>query len=175
MNTFSTVDERFTATAQSILPVDVKLIPGKENTKAKSVTVFQPTGRTVVAEGDDGFSATYNVFLRPCTPAMANQTTLTILQSVAGQLELSNSVISGAGAKGWDVIGGDCNVTITVSPSVDTDQEGDHFVSLIHVVTGTETDGPVLLGDNSTLFASNVSVRIYDDDIGSVTSCYKHS
>ena len=161
-----TTDQRFTATKQTILPVDVKLIPGNGNMMAKSVTVFQPTGRTVVAEGDDGFSATYNVLLRPCTYDMASQTTLTIAQSVADQVELSHSEITGV--NGWNVTGG-CNVSITVNPSDDDSdvQEGDHFVSLSHNVTNA-TGEPVLLSDNSTLFASNVLVRIYDDDIGSV-------
>jgi hypothetical protein len=162
----ATTDQRFTATEQSIFPVDVRLIPGIENVKAKSVTVFQPTGRTVVAEGDHGFDATYNVFLRPCTNDMATQTKLTIAQSVAGQLSLSHSEIFGIGEDNWNV-DGDCNVTITVHPSDDYLQEGDHFVTLSHLVTNA-TGGPVLLSNNSTLFASNVLVRIYDKDIGSV-------
>jgi Ca2+-binding RTX toxin-like protein len=165
LNIEGTSDERFKGTQQSILPVDVKLLPGKANLKAKSVTVFQPTGRTVVAEGEMGFNATYNVLLRPCTEAMAKETKVTIGQSVTRQLGLSQFEIQND-ATSWNLAGG-CNVAITVFPFDDIDQEGDHFVTLSHVVTNS-TDDPVLLSDNSTLFASNVLVRIYDDDIGSV-------
>ena len=167
LNVELTTDPGFKATNQSILPVDVRLIPGIENKNAKSVTVFQPTGRTLVAEGDDGFDATYSVFLRPCTNEMAMNTKLSIVQSVAGQVQLDKSEIVEPTANDWNVAGG-CNVTITVTPSNDAIQEGDHFVTLSHVVTDATTGGPVLLSDSSTLFTSNVLVRIYDDDIGSV-------
>eukprot|EP00957_Ditylum_brightwellii_P000609 47353-Ditylum_brightwellii.AAC.1 len=48
----TTTDPAFLKTSQSVLPVDIKLIPSKKSLKAKSVTVFEPPEGVFVAEGD---------------------------------------------------------------------------------------------------------------------------
>lgn len=154
----------FERNGQSIAPVNVKLIPSKDSLQAKSITVVEPTGYTIVAEGDDGFTADYDIYLRPCTAAMRSDTLLSITQSVPGQLELSNDFITG---DTWLGPNGDCKVTITVAAVDDEKQEGDHFVALGHVATSLD-GGEILLSDMSILYASNVLVRIYDNDIAGV-------
>lgn len=157
VDTTKTQDQKFKGTEQSIAPINVKLIPAKNSTKAKSITVVEPTGKTIVAEG--GFTADYDIYLRPCTQPMRDDTVLSITQSVASQVGLSIDSING---NAW---GNDCKVTVTVTAVDDEDQEGDHFVALGHVATNKTTGKPILLSDGSALYASNILVRIYDDDM----------
>jgi len=159
----TTDDENFIKTAQTILPVNVKLIPGANNTKAKAVTVVDPDGSTIVAEGNSTtrITASYEIYLRPCTIGMKEETFLQIVESVPGQLQLSKYNINGVE---W---GSECKVDIDITAVDDSVEEGDHFVTLSHIVTDS-ADNEILLSDNSTLIASSVLVRIYDDDIGGV-------
>jgi hypothetical protein len=64
-----TKDYRFINTEQSVLPVDIVLLPSKYNTAgAKSVYVRQSPGGTKVVEGTyNGFESTYDVYLCPCS------------------------------------------------------------------------------------------------------------
>ena len=55
-----TKDERFKMTEQSVLPIDITLIPSINNTAgARSVTVKESIDGTFVAEGPNGFNSTY--------------------------------------------------------------------------------------------------------------------
>lgn len=169
VDTTKSDDVKFTDTLQSITPINVKLIPSKETVLAKSITVVEPTGKTIVAEGENGFNATYDIYLRPCTPEMRSGY-LEITQSVPGQVQLSHYNISGDDWCGGTTCTGavdDCKVTVTVSASVDSKEEGDHFVTLGHFAKDSG-GSDILLSDNSTLYVSNVLVRIYDDDIAGV-------
>lgn len=156
-----TTDINFESTEQSILPIDIKLLPSPLNPIAKAVSVIEPDRRTAVAEGPEGYSDSYDVYLRPCDMATKTNTVLSVIQSVQGEIIVSPSSVSGST---W---GSDCKVTISVSAVNDTKQEGDHFVTLRHNVT-TPSGAAILLFDNSTLYAGNVLVRIYDDDIAGV-------
>lgn len=147
---------------QSIDPISIKLIPEKHSASAKSVTIVPPPFMSV-AEGPNGFSAEYDIYLRPCTTAMRDGTFLSITQSIEGQVTLSTDHITGD-----DWLGdGNCKVTVNVTAVDDDILEGDHFVSLRHNVT-TTSGNEILLSDDSVLYASNVLVRIYDDDIAGV-------
>jgi hypothetical protein len=61
----------------------------------------------------------------------------------------------------WD---SECKTTVTVSAVYEKEklEEGDHFLTLRHVVTDGEGDKDIDLSDGSSLLASNVLVRIYD-------------
>ena len=158
-----TGDENFRRTEQSLIPINVKLIPSKETVEAKSITVVEHEPETVVAEGPNGFDAKYDIYLRPCTPEMKNETFLDISQSVPDQVVVDKQILNGPD---W---GKDCKVTVTVS-AVDeaiAKEEGDHFVTLSHVAYNS-TGQQILLSDGYPLFVRNVLVRIYDDDIAGV-------
>lgn len=114
-----------------------------------------------MAEGDEGFSADYAIYLRPCTSDMKANTRLDLIQSVPGQVELSTDSIF---KEAWNP---DCKVTVTVTAAVDEKEEGDHFVTLGHVASSQGGDD-IVLSDMSVLYASNVLVRIYDDELAGV-------
>jgi hypothetical protein len=164
VNTTESNAPSFKQNRQSISPVNVKLIPSKESLQAKSITVVEPNGKTIVAKGEAGFSTDYDIYLRPCTAAMRSDTVLKIIPSVPDQVELSTDFIAG---NGWLGANEDCKLTILVTPVDDEKQGGDHFVTLNHVATNEQGED-ILLSDQSVLYASNVLVQIYNDDIGGV-------
>jgi len=147
--------------SQTLAPILFTLLPSKSSEKAKSVTIVESGGGTAVMEGEKGFPDDYVVYLRPCTPKMRSETRVYIRPTVEGQVKLSTDVIT---EKDW---GDECEVEITVTAENDNVSEGDHFVTLLHDVTDTAS-GTILLSDKTPLFASNVLVRIYDDDIAGV-------
>jgi hypothetical protein len=85
-----TTDPRFINTEQSVLPIDITLIPSVNYANgSKSVTVREKTEGTFVAEGPYGFNTTYDVYLRPCSEEMLNSIHIDISTSVANQLILT--------------------------------------------------------------------------------------
>ena len=128
-------DERFIATEQSIIPIDIKLIPSKTSEQAKSITIVEPTGKTIVAEGENGFGASYDIYLRPCSDEMKSDTELWINETVPDQVILDMYYING------DDWGTDCKVTVNVAAYDDDDAKGDHFVTLAHVATNKTSGG----------------------------------
>jgi len=94
--TEDSTDERFENTGQTIRPIYVKVIPSINSVNAKAVTVVEPLGYTMVAEGTNGFDATYDVYLRPCTTAMMDSTTLTIAPTVDGKVTVTPDSIEGS-------------------------------------------------------------------------------
>lgn len=92
---------------------------------------------------------------------MKADTRVVIQESISGQVNVTPSTVEGTG---W---GEDCKVTVTVDAVDDELEEGLHFVTLGHSVTDLN-GAAILLSDNSTLAASNVLVKIHDDDIAGV-------
>jgi hypothetical protein len=175
VNADVTDDTRFVATEQSLLPISMKLLPSRTNTEAKSVTVIEPTGETKVREQGSGSS--YDVYLRPCNQDMAENTRLVITATVGGQVQLDRTTMEEGtefvitGSTAWNVDATDdedkCKVTVSVQAVNDGLEEGDHFVSLVHNVTDKD-GGTILLSDESRLYAKNVLVRLFDDDLPGV-------
>ena len=164
LNEGSTEDQRFINTEQSLLPVDIKLIPGMDNVDgAKAVTIFEDLSGTSVAEGSYGFNATYDVFLRPCSEELLQDIRVVLEESVSGQIVLTPSELNGTNFNNSQ-----CKATVEVSAVDDGFAEGDHYANIRHVVTNSSSNGPIYLTDGSPLFAANVLIQIYDDDIGGV-------
>lgn len=157
-----TTDETFRRTEQSLLPINVKLVPAMNTLEAKSITVVEHKSTTSVAEGENGFGASYDIYLRPCTPAMRNEIYLNITESVPGQLILNKQILNG------DDWGSDCKFTVNVTAVDDSLEEGDHFVTLSHTAYNKSDGQQILLSDGYPLFVRKVLVRIYDDDVPSV-------
>ncbi len=157
----NTQDVRFVRTQQSLLPVDIRLIPSLNNVNgAKSVSVVERTDGSSVMEGPHGFHAYYDLYLRPCS--LISDIRVIMNLSVPDQIILSKMELTGI-----DFQNEDCKATVEVRAIDDDSAEGDHFVNIQHFVS-TSSGHPILLTDSSTLFASNVLVRIYDDDTGGV-------
>lgn len=164
LNEGTTEDQRFINTEQSLLPVDIKLIPGMDNVDgAKAVTIVEDLSGTSVAEGSYGFNATYDVYLRPCSEELLQDIRVTLEESVSGQIVLTPSELSGTNFNNSQ-----CKATVEVSAVDDGFAEGDHYANIRHVVTNSSSNRPIYLTDGSPLFAANVLVQIYDDDIGGV-------
>lgn len=157
-------DKRFETTAQTIRPVSVKLLPGQNSALAKSVTVVEPNGYTYVGEGAKGWSNSYDVYLRPCTSTMIDETIVEIVPTEVGRVVVTPEFID---STVWGTQGGGCKVTVEVTPVVDSDEEGIHFVTLVHNVFNIDQQD-IRLSDNSTLYADDVLVRIYDDLVPNV-------
>ena len=158
----NTQDERFIRSNQTLLPVDIRLIPSLNNTNgAKSVSVVEKNGGTTVMEGPGGFNSTYEVYLRPCSEELFGDIKVTMNMSVPGQLILNSTVLF------WSDFSEDCRATVEVAAFNDTMAEGDQYVNIQHFVS-TTNGTLILLTDKSVLLAANVLVQIYDDDIGGV-------
>lgn len=157
----NTQDKRFIRTEQSLLPVSIRLIPSINNTNgAKSLSVVEQTGGSSVMEGPYGFHTEYDMYLRPCS--LIDDIRVIMDVSVPDQLFLSKTELTGS-----DFQNEECKATVEVWAIDDDLAEGDHFVNIQHFVS-TSVGDPIMLTDNSMLFASNVLVRIYDDDTGGV-------
>lgn len=157
----NTKDERFIRTQQSLLPVDIRLIPALNNTNgAKSVSIVERKGGSTVMEGPYGFNTSYEVYLRPCSLAL--DVKITMDMSVEDQLLLSKTELTGS-----DFENEECKATVEVAANNDGWAEGDHYVNIQHFVS-TSKGEPILLIDNSVLSAANVLIQIYDDDTGGV-------
>lgn len=160
----TTTDERFLRTEQSVLPIDIKLIPGMNNSAgAKSITIEEDRSGTAVTEGPEGFNATYDLILRPCSDELLQAVVVELEESVPDQLNLSTTVLDGT-----DFNSTTCRATVKVAAFDDNNAEGDHYVNIRHVVKNGTDGGPIFLTDGSQLYAPNVLVQIYDDDIGGV-------
>ena len=123
-----------------------------------SVSVVEGPEGTAVLE--NGFNASYDVYLRPCSDDLLDIINVTMYQSVSGQIELNTTELLGA-----DFNNSECKATVEVSAFHDGDSEGDHFTTIRHEVL--DIFGlPILLTDNSPMLAANVLVQIYDNDIG---------
>jgi hypothetical protein len=157
----NTKDERFIQTEQSLIPVDIRLIPSVNNTNgAKSVSIVERLGGLSVMEGMRGFNTSYDVYVRPCS--LANDIKITMDMSVANQLILNKTVLTSS-----DFENDECKAVVEVAAFDDGWAEGDHYVNIQHFVS--TSDGiPINLTDNSILFASNVLIHVYDDDTGGV-------
>ena len=159
-----TQDERFERTEQSVLPIDIKLMPSLQNTAgAKSVTIDEQPAGTFVAEGLAGFNSTYDVYLRPCTLELRDIIEVTMMESMSSQIILTPSILYGN-----DFSNAECKATVEVSAVNDAVGEGDHFVNIQHDVKNKDSGEDILLTDGSSLLAANVLVQIYDDDIAGV-------
>jgi len=157
----NTKDERFARTQQTLLPVDIRLIPSRNNAKgAKSISIVEQSGGSAVMEGPNGFHAEYEMYLRPCS--LISDIRVNMEMSVPDQLILSKTELTGS-----DFQNEECKATVEVRAINDDLAEGDHYVNIQHFVS-TSKGGPIWLTDNSQLFISNVLVRIYDDDTGGV-------
>jgi hypothetical protein len=160
----NTKDVRFKRTEQSLLPIDIRLLPSLNNTDgAKSVSVVENNGGTAIMEGPNGFNSTYDIYLRPCSEQLLGDINITTRMSVPGQLHLNPAVLN------WSHFNfsQECKATVEVAASDDMLAEGDHYVNIQHFVSRTNGD-PILLTDSSPLIAAHVLVKIYDDDIGGV-------
>ena len=89
---------------------------------------------------------------------------IVIEESVTSQVKVSPPTLVGSD---FNVASG-CKATITVSAHNDGLQEGDHFVTLRHVVKNITSDEQFILSDGTPLLAANVFVHIFDDDIAGV-------
>lgn len=92
----------------------------KEDGGALAVSVVEGSEGTSVLE--DGFNATYDVYLRPCSDDLRNSINVTMYQSNSGQIRLSTSELLGA-----DFANPECKATVEVMAVDDDDSEGDHF------------------------------------------------
>jgi hypothetical protein len=158
-----TCDEQFQQTQQSLLPVDIRLMPSLNNTiGAKSVSIVERVGGTAVMEGPYGFNATYDIHLRPCLNQLFNDIKVTMTMSVESQLILNATVLTGSQSNQQ------CKATVNIAENDDSLEEGDQYVNIQQFVS-SRTDGKaILLADNSTLLAANFLVQVYDDNIGGV-------
>ena len=87
----NTKDTRFSGTGQSLLPIDIRLIPSLSNTDgAMSVTIEEKRSGTTVAEGPNGFSSSYDVYLRPCSQELRDVVNVTMIESEANQITYLN-------------------------------------------------------------------------------------
>jgi hypothetical protein len=158
----NTQDARFKRTQQSLLPIDIRLLPSLNNTNgAKSVSVVEKNGGTAVMEGPNGFNSTYDVYLRPCSKELLGDIKVTLNTSVPGQLILNSTVLF------WSDFSEDCRATVEVAAFNDELAEGDQYVNIQHFVSATNGTR-ILLKDKSVLLAANILVQIYDDDLGGV-------
>lgn len=156
-----TKDPLFLAAEQSLLPVDIKLMPSKwSTTGAKAVTIDERPGGTVVAEGPDGFNSTYDVYVRPCS--LLDDIKIRLVESVPNQVVLNVNELTKAD---FDTV--DCKATVEVSAFDDTLGEGDRFVNIQHNVTNMN-DEPILLTDGSPLLSTSVLVQVFDSDTAGV-------
>ena len=130
---------------------------------AKSVTIDEQPGGTVVAEGPSGFGTSYDVYLRTCSSELLDMIDVTMVDSPSSQIILNPPKLDGTNFNNSD-----CKATVQVSAVDDSDGEGNHFVNIRHTVTDKNTSGSIILSDESKLFAANVLVQIYDDDTGGV-------
>ena len=151
-------DERFIDAEQSILPVQVRLIPHIDSAQAKSATIVEREGGTFVAEGQFGFGSSYEIYLRPCNAELLDVIELNVIPTVPNQLEFSNNTISGS-----DFNNSDCKTTISILAINDDLKEGEHYVSILHTIRHRNGED-ILLDDGSPLLGGNILVTIYDDD-----------
>jgi len=159
----TTEDIRFINAEQSLLPIDITLIPSKTNADgAMSVTIDEKPDGTIVAEGQYGFSSSYDIYLRPCSSELRDVIEVTTVESVPNQLNLSTTNVTGKD------FGNECKATVEVFAFDDSVSEGDHFVTIQHVVTNRSSGESIMLSDGSPLLAANLLVKIYDDDIAGV-------
>ena len=162
--TGNTRDTRFNATDQSLLPIDIRLMPSVNNTAgAMSVTIEEQRGGTTVAEGIKGFSSTYDVYLRPCSHELLEVINVTMVESVPDQINLSVNELNGTHFNNVE-----CKATVVVDAFEDSMGEGDHYVNIRHVVKNKTNDEDIKLTDGSPLLAANLLVLVYDDDIAGV-------
>ena len=174
VNSALTNDSRFQDTQQQLNPVPVMLIPGMHTENAMSVTIVESNMGSTVVEGPEGNNATsYDIYLRPCTEEMMNNTVLFIEPDCPGQVLLDivdqNGTLADGNITGNDWLGPqeDCMVTINVVAVDDFAEEGIHFVRLAHRVTDMNgTD--LFLPDDSILLATEVMVKIFDRNMASL-------
>ena len=159
----NTEDARFKNAEQSLLPVDIRLIPSVNNTAgAMSVTIEANPGGTAVAEG--GFDSSYDIYLRPCSGHLLDDIKVTLTESVPDQIMLSHNELFGSHFSADP----QCKITITVNAIDDELGEGNHYVNVRHVITNKTNDEQIVLTDQSPLLAANLLVLIYDDDFAGV-------
>lgn len=155
-----TKDSRFINTKQSILPVDIVLLPSLYNTAgAKSVYIEQSHSGTRVAEGSNGFESTYSVYLRPCSDEMLDAIQVDMTSTVQDQIVITPSELI---RSHFD--NAECKATVTVSAVDDDVVEGDHYTTILHTVRNRANGQEILFSDGSPIYAANVLVTIYDDD-----------
>lgn len=152
-------DNRFVAAEQSILPVQVRLIPQINSVRAKSATIVERDGGTSVAEGQFGFESSYDIYLRPCNAGLLDVIELNVIPTVPNQLELSSNTLFGS-----DFSNADCKATIFVSAIDDDLEEGEHHVAILHTIRDIRNGEDILIDDGSPLLVDNILVTIYDDD-----------
>lgn len=162
LNTAGTTDERFIETKQSILPIDITLIPGSSNAMAKSVTVVKPTESMFVVEGssDEENAASYDLILRPCPIDTGLAGELRIVAVPAGQVLLNgNNGTAKISHASW-ARDHNCNYRVQVVAAAGDGPGGAHFVTLRHAL---EDPGGAwtALSDGTRLRVPDVVIRIY--------------
>lgn len=104
----------------------------------------------------------YDVYLRPCSEEMLDAIEVSMIATVANQIEISPSVLIGSD------FGSECKATVHVSAVDDEWAEGDHYSAILHEVKNKTSGEDIMLADNSPLLASNLLVNIYDDDTAGI-------
>ena len=93
----NTKDTRFKNAEQSLLPVDICLVPSVDNIAGTmSVTVEATPGGTAVAEGPSCFDSSYDIYLRPCFEDIIDDINVTLTESVPDQIMLSHNELYGS-------------------------------------------------------------------------------
>lgn len=132
-----TKDSRYVATEQSVLPVDIKLIPSMNNTAgARSVTVRERVEGTFVTEGNsgEGFDSTYEIYLRPCSDEMLRIIEVSMVATVADQIEISPSVLV---RSHFD--NDECKATVAVAAIDDDWAEGMYECIIVRLLSSSSS------------------------------------
>lgn len=154
-----TKDKRFINTEQSVLPIDIVLLPSLHNSAgARSLAVRENLGGTLVAEGNKGFETSYDLYLRPCSTDMIEAIRVEIYSTIPNQIILTPTVLTGLH------FNSKCTATVHVVAVDDDWVEGNHYTTIIHNVQNRTNGEYIMLSDGTPLVATNILVTIYDDD-----------
>ena len=94
---------------------------------------------------------------------MLDAISIQMTSSVPDQIELDPPGLTGA-----HFVNAECKATISVSAIDDDMLEGIHYTTISHSVKNIANEESILLSDGTPLFAANVLVTIYDDDMPGV-------
>ena len=112
-----------------------------------------------VAEGSNGFDSSYDVYLRPCSGEMLDAISIELTPSVPDQIEFDPLELTGTHFTA------ECKATISVSAIDDDLVEGIHHTTILHNVRNVTNGELIRLMDGTPLYAKNVLVTVYDDDM----------
>ena len=156
-----TQDYRFINTEQAVVPVNIVLLPSMQNTAgAKSLFVKESLEGTKVAEGTNGFDSTYDVLLRPCSDEMLDVIQVQMSSTIQDQISITPSELVRSHFDNEE-----CKATVTVAAIDDDIVEAEHYTTIFHTIRNSTDGNAIMLSNGSPLYAANVLVTIYDDDI----------